>query len=106
MTQRDQFIARWGLQTNDTRAFTRDLDALLFTLPLQRKVPPIIENELAVIRTIFEGVDDGFNSEQIARQLNAKGLVAKRGGEFSGTQVSQYRRNAGTIQKAQQMGLA
>ncbi len=102
---RDQFIARWGLQTMDARAFTRDLDNLLYTLPLQRKVPPVIENELAVIRTIYQGVDDGLNSEQIARRLNAKGLVAKRGGGFTGTQVFQYRRNAGTIKKAQQMGL-
>ncbi|KKL18574.1 hypothetical protein LCGC14_2474130, partial [marine sediment metagenome] len=60
---RDQFIARWGLQTMDARAFTRDLDALLYTLPLQRKVPPMIENELAVIRTIFKGVDKGLSSE-------------------------------------------
>ncbi len=39
------------------------------------------------------------------REERAERKIAKRGGEFSGAQVSRHRRNAGTIQKAQQMGL-
>ncbi len=92
---RDQFIAHWGLRATDCRAFVRDLDVLLYSLPF-RRLPENSRRRIGsrlnpkTLEIMTRMTRDGYAYREIAEHLNSIGLTARRGGKFTPQSVRQY----------------
>jgi hypothetical protein len=92
---RDQFIARWASAYMDRGPFVRDLDTLLYSLPLHRppekpRKRPGSKLDPKALKIIGDMIRDAHSYREIAEHLNAIGLRSSRGGKFSPQTVRQY----------------